>query len=140
MSAHITRIHAPEGVLEAPGYSNVVSGSGRTVYVSGQIARDVDGNLVGRGDFVAQAEQVFANIELCLTAAGATFDDVVKVTYFLTDMRNIPLLRDVLWHWTTPEKRWASSAVQVSALFEPGYLLEIEAVAIVATPEAGPTS
>ncbi|AKU18602.1 RidA family protein [Luteipulveratus mongoliensis] len=131
MSDHITRIHAPEGVVEAPGYSNVVSGTGRMVFVAGQIARDESGNLVGPGDFAAQAEQVFTNIGRCLTAAGASFDDVVKVTYFLTDIRNIPLLRDALWSRIKPENRWASSAVQVSALFEPGFLLEVEAMALV---------
>lgn len=132
MTGHITRIHAPEGVLEAPGYSNAVSSVGRTVHVSGQLARDEAGHLVGADDFAAQAEQVFVNIGRCLDAAGATFDDVVKMTYFLTDIADITQLREVVRRRISPEDRWACSAVQVSALIEPAYLLEIEAIAVVA--------
>jgi Endoribonuclease L-PSP len=65
-----------------PSYSHVVavSGSGKIVYTAGQLARDIDGNCVGKGDMRAQMEQTFQNLDRCLKAAGATWADVVKTT------------------------------------------------------------
>ena len=131
MTSHLTRHHAPDGVLEAPGYSNLVVAEGRLVVVAGQVARDADGALVGPGDFLAQAHRVFENIRRCLAAVDATFLDVVKLTYFLTDITNLPLLREARAAAIPDEHRPASTAVEVSALFEPGFLLEVEALAVV---------
>jgi enamine deaminase RidA (YjgF/YER057c/UK114 family) len=131
MSSHITRHHAPEGVLEAPGYCNVVGAEGRLVVVAGQVSRDADGTLVGRGDFTAQARQVFENIRLCLAAEGATLRDVVKLSYYLVDMADIVALRSVRLEHLDDEDRPASTAVQVGALFDPDFLLEVEAWAVV---------
>lgn len=131
MTAHIVRHHAPAGVLEAPGYSNLVVAEGRLVVVAGQVGRDEKGQLVGAGDFVAQAEQVFENLRLCLAEAGATFLDVVKLNYYLTDIRHLPLLREVRSAAVPDEHRPASTAVQVGALFDPDFLLEVEALAVV---------
>ena len=78
--AQVKRTNPP--TLSKPtGYTHVVevSGATRTVYISGQIAYDKDGKVVGAGDMKAQAEQVFENLETALTAAGATFADVVKM-------------------------------------------------------------
>ena len=68
-------------------YSHVVmlSGAGKTVYIAGQLARDIDGNCVGKGDMRAQMEQTFQNLDRCLKAAGATWADVVKTNTFVTD-------------------------------------------------------
>lgn len=131
MTSHITRHHAPEGVFEAAGYSNCVVGEGRIVAVAGQVARDADGNLVGEGDFRAQAEQVFENLRLCLAAAGATFLDVIKLNYYLADMADIVTLREIRIAAVEDENRPASTAVQVGALFQPEFLLEVEALAVV---------
>ena len=70
-----------------PSYSHVVtvSGTGKLVYTAGQLARDIDGNCVGKGDMRAQMEQTFKNLDLCLKAAGATWADVVKTNTFVTD-------------------------------------------------------
>jgi 2-iminobutanoate/2-iminopropanoate deaminase len=70
-----------------PSYSRVVtvSGTGKIVYIAGQLARDIDGNCVGKGDMRAQMEQTFANLDRCLKAAGATWADVVKTNTFVTD-------------------------------------------------------
>jgi enamine deaminase RidA (YjgF/YER057c/UK114 family) len=70
-----------------PSYSHVVtvSGSGKIVYTAGQLARDADGNCVGKGDMRAQMEQTFQNLDRCLKAAGATWADVVKTNTFVTD-------------------------------------------------------
>ncbi|MEU5248784.1 RidA family protein, partial [Streptomyces asoensis] len=88
-----TRITAPDGVAAATQYSHVVMGTGRFVAVAGQLPLDEDGRPVGAGDPRAQARQVFENLRRCLAAAGATFDDVVKLTYFVTDMAHMPAIR-----------------------------------------------
>jgi enamine deaminase RidA (YjgF/YER057c/UK114 family) len=127
-----THVLAPDGVAPGNGYSHVVSASGRLVAVSGQVAADESGNLVGAGDPLAQARQVFANLRRCLAAAGATFPDVVKLTYFVTDIRILPDVRVARDEVVDTARPPASSAVQVAALFAPGYLIEVEALAVVA--------
>ena len=70
-----------------PAYSHVVTvnGPGKTIYIAGQLARDVDGNIVGPGDMRAQMEQTFKNLDACLKAAGASWADVVKTNTYVTD-------------------------------------------------------
>ena len=129
---HIKRTNPP--TLSKPtGYTHVVEtvGAVKTVYISGQIAFDGNGNVVGAGDMKAQAEQVFKNLELALTAAGAKFSDVVKMNSYITDMSKIQAVRDVRARYfkdATP----ASTFVQVAGLVRPELLLEIEVVAVVA--------
>ncbi|WP_406402085.1 RidA family protein [Streptomyces uncialis] len=135
MSSHITHVPAPDGVFPATAYTHVVLGTGRFVAISGQLALDEDGKLVGAGDPAAQARQVFTNLGRCLAAAGAGFDDVVKLTYFVTDIRNLAAVREVRGDFLDPARLPASSAVQVGALVGPEFLMEIEAYAIV--PEDG---
>ncbi|MFF4561225.1 RidA family protein [Streptomyces sp. NPDC001435] len=126
-----TRIPAPEGVAPAAQYSHVVLGTGRFVAVSGQLALDEEGGLVGEGDPVAQAHQVFENLRRCLAAAGATFENVVKLTYFVTDMAYMPAIRTARAAHIPDHRLPAASAVQVAALVGPQFLMEIEAFAIV---------
>ena len=80
-----------------PSYSHVVtvSGSGKIVYTAGQLARDADGNCVGKGDMRAQMEQTFQNLDRCLKAAGATWADVVKTNTFVTDFDEFQKCADV---------------------------------------------
>lgn len=113
------------------GYSHVVTGRGRLVVVSGQLAQDGSGSLVGEGDPEAQARQVFANLGRCLDAAGAGFSDVVKLTFFVLDIAHLPALRQARDVVVDTERPPASTAVQVAALFAPGYLFEVEAWALV---------
>jgi enamine deaminase RidA (YjgF/YER057c/UK114 family) len=129
--ASLNQIASPAGVAPANGYSHVVWGSGRFVAIAGQIALDEQGELVGRDDAGAQARQVFLNLGRCLAAAGATFDDVVKLTYFVTDVAQLPAVRQARDEVINTARPPASSAVQVAALFAPDFLLEIEAFAIV---------
>ncbi|MEV0178860.1 RidA family protein [Streptomyces sp. NPDC050625] len=126
-----TRIPAPEGVAPAAQYSHVVLGTGRFVAVSGQLALDEEGRLVGEGDPAAQAHQVFENLRRCLAAAGATFENVVKLTYFVTDMAHMPAIRTARAAHIPDDRLPAASAVQVAALVGPQFLMEIEAFAIV---------
>ncbi|MBT3166011.1 RidA family protein [Streptomyces sp. Vc74B-19] len=128
---HLTRIPAPDGVAPAAQYTHVVTGTGRLVAVSGQLALDEDGALVGEGDAGAQARQVFENLRRCLAAAGATFDDVVKLTYFVTDMAHMPAVRAARAAHLPDDRLPAASAVQVAALVRPEFLLEVEALAVV---------
>ena len=80
-----------------PSYSHVVtvSGTGKIVYTAGQLARDIDGNCVGKGDMRAQMEQTFKNLDQCLKAAGATWADVVKTNTFVTDFDEFQKCGDV---------------------------------------------
>ncbi|MFD9462205.1 RidA family protein [Streptomyces sp. NPDC060027] len=126
-----TRISAPDGVAPAAAYSHVVTGTGRFVAVSGQLPLDEDGKLVGAGDAEAQARQVFENLRRCLAAAGATFDDVVKLTFFVTDMAHMPAIRAARAAHIPADRLPAASAVQVAALIRPEFLMEIEAYAVV---------
>ena len=119
--------------LSAPtGYTHIVevTGPNRTIYISGQIAFDKDGTLVGAGDMKAQAEQVFKNLQLALEVAGAKFSDVVKMNSYITDMSKVQAVRDVRARYfgdTLP----ASTFVEVKGLVRPELLLEIEVIAVV---------
>ncbi len=122
----------PPTLPPPPGYTQVVSvPAARTVYVAGQIALDPTGALVGPNDFRAQAQQVFENLKAALDAAGATFADVVKLTYYLTNMANLPLLREVRDTYVNTRQPPASTAVQVARLAREEFLLEVEAIAAV---------
>ncbi|MFF9407459.1 RidA family protein [Streptomyces anandii] len=126
-----TRITAPAGVFPAAQYSHVVTATGRLVAVSGQLPLDEEGGIVGEGDAAAQARQVFENLRRCLTAAGAGFDDVVKLTCFVTDTAHLPAIRAARAAHIPDDRLPASSAVQVAALVRPEFLMEIEALAVV---------
>ncbi|MER6851888.1 RidA family protein [Streptomyces flaveolus] len=130
--SELTRIAAPDGVAPAAQYSHVVLGTGRFVAVSGQLALDEDGTLVGEGDAAAQARQVFENLRRCLSAAGAGFDDVVKLTFFVTDMAHMPAIRAARAEHIPDDRLPAASAVRVASLVRPEFLMEIEAFAVVA--------
>ena len=128
----LTHVSAPAGVAPGNGYSQVVSGTGRLVAISGQIALDEHGELVGRADPAAQARQIFANLQRCLAAAGAGFDDVLKFTYFVTDVADLPAIRRARDEVINTAQPPASTAVQVVALVAPEFRMEIEARAMVA--------
>ncbi|MFF4230496.1 RidA family protein [Streptomyces sp. NPDC001820] len=131
MTIELTHVKAPEGVAPGTGYSHVVWGTGRFVAISGQCAFNEGGNVVGEGDPAAQARQVFENLRRCLAAAGATFENVVKLTYFVTDVAHLPAVRAARDEVIDAGRLPASSAVQVAALFRPELLVEIEAFALV---------
>ncbi|MFB7273286.1 RidA family protein [Streptomyces sp. NPDC056244] len=133
----LTHLQAPDGVAPGNGYSHVVWGTGRFVAVSGQCAFDADGKVVGEGDPAVQARQVFENLRRCLAAAGAGFTDVVKLTYFVTDVAHLPAVREARDAVIDTARPPASSAVQVAALFRPELLVEIEAFAIVGESDGG---
>lgn len=123
----------PAGMANAPTYTHVVaSRSERIVHISGQIAIDVDGKVVGKGDLAAQTEQVMENLKTALTAAGATFDDVVKITTFIVDYvpEHRAVVGEVRGRYLSAENPPASTLVGISALAGPDWLIEIEATAV----------
>jgi reactive intermediate/imine deaminase len=102
---------------------------GNTIYVSGQVAYDSSGQLIGAGDMKAQTRQVFDNIKSILTAAGARFEDIVKINSYITDaskFMDMLAARSEIFGDDPP----ASTAVVVQALAFPGLLIEVEAIAI----------
>jgi enamine deaminase RidA (YjgF/YER057c/UK114 family) len=129
--SRIEHHQSPEGMAPGNGYSHAVIASGRVVVIAGQVAMDEHGQLVGDDDPWVQTERVFENLRLALAAAGATFADVIKFGVFATDISILPVVRKVRDRYVDTSNPPASTAVQVAALFRPGYLLEIEALAVV---------
>jgi len=122
----------PATVATPGGYTHLVEArGGRTLYLAGQVALDRERNVVGVGDFRAQAVQVFENLRAVLAAGGATFDDVVKMTMYVTEMSELDALRAVRVEYLG-DARPANTLVQVVRLARPEFLLEVEAIAVVA--------
>jgi reactive intermediate/imine deaminase len=119
----------PDGILPGNGYSHAVAFTGRTVIVSGQLPLDRDGKLAGAAP-ETQMRQVFQNLSLALAAAGASLDQVVKLTVYLTDLADLPVFRQVRDEYISADCPPASSLVQVGGLTHPEARVEIEAIAV----------
>jgi enamine deaminase RidA (YjgF/YER057c/UK114 family) len=100
------------------------------VATAGQVALDETGNLVGADDPEAQTRQVFINLGRALAAADASFADVIKLNYYVTDISMLPAVRAIRDEYVDTTRPPASTAVQVSALAMPGLMIEVEAWAI----------
>jgi enamine deaminase RidA (YjgF/YER057c/UK114 family) len=121
----------PEGMHRPTGYTHVVEvTTGRPVYISGQVALDGAGELVGPGDVAAQARQVFENLQAALGSVGAGFEQVVKLTFYLVDATQMPAVREVRDRYVDTARPPASTAVEVRRLVRDDLLVEVEAVAI----------
>jgi reactive intermediate/imine deaminase len=124
----------PDTVAAPMGtYSQAVrveTGDAVWIHVSGQIAIDREGTLVGPGDLRAQTRQVFENLKAILEANGATFGDAVKIGTYLTTLDDLAAMREVRSEYLTSDPP-ASTAVQVVALVVPDALIEIDLVAVV---------
>ena len=101
---------------------------GDLLFISGMVAADSDGNVVGKGDVVAQARKVFENMGRILESEGCGFGDVLKVTVFLRNMEDRPKINPVRQE-VFGESRPASTLVEIAKLVDPDMLIEIEAVA-----------
>lgn len=126
----VERVHPP-GLFHSPFFWHIVKAD-NTIYVSGQVAQDEHGQVVGKGDFLAQATHAFENVKKALSAVGAGFDDVVKVTIYLTDPRYRDALRAVRAKYFTGLMP-TSTLLVVAGLAEPEYLIEVEVVAVLST-------
>jgi 2-iminobutanoate/2-iminopropanoate deaminase len=119
---------AVSGVHKTTGYSHAAK-AGDLIFVAGQVANDINGNLVGKGDIEAQAVQVFDNLKAVLASAGATLNDVVKLTTYTTSVAyraKIAEVRARYFGGYFPPNTF----LVVASLATPEYLLEIEAVAV----------
>jgi reactive intermediate/imine deaminase len=125
------RFLSPDTLPPPFGYSHVVDvPAGRIVYISGQVPLDSSGQLVGAGDFAAQVRQVFENLTAALQEADASWNDVVKLDYFVRDVRQVASLRAIRDEYVNTERPPASTLVEVSGLFRDDVLVEIQAVAV----------
>ena len=113
------------------GYSHIVEvRGGRTLYIAGQLALDQNGKLVGGGDFRAQVKQVFENLNTRLEEGRASFKDLVKLNYYLTDASDLQALRDTRDSYINTESPPASTLVAVKQLVREEFLIEVEAIAV----------
>jgi enamine deaminase RidA (YjgF/YER057c/UK114 family) len=121
---------SPDGLAAPVGYSHVVTvPNGRLVWTSGQVATDASGEVVGPGDWQLQARLVFENVGRALEAAGAGWADVVKLTFYVVGVSELPTIRAVRDEFIDTGRPPTSSLVQVAGLVSPDLLLEVEAVA-----------
>ena len=124
----------PPDLCPTFGWTHVVSSrGGKTIHISGQVGINAKGEVVGKGDMKAQTEQAFKNIQIALTAVGATFNDVVKTSIFVVGLKqeHVPIIREVRSRYVSANHPPASTLVGVSALVGPDWLIEIEATAVV---------
>jgi enamine deaminase RidA (YjgF/YER057c/UK114 family) len=124
----------PKGLLHNAAFSQVVVASGkRTIYTAGQVSIDEHGLLVGAGDLAAQTTQVMRNVGLALSAAGASYSDIVKITAYVVNYQ--PDHRAIIGRARAPffanGKPPASTLIGVRVLASPEWLVEIEAIAVV---------
>jgi enamine deaminase RidA (YjgF/YER057c/UK114 family) len=125
----VRRLSQVEGVATPRGPYSQVTVAGSAVHVAGQVAVDANGDLVGRDDFPAQARQVYSNLGAALAAVGCGWQDVLKLTVYLTDMANLSEDSRARREVIDPESYPASTAVEVSGLADPAWMIEVEAVA-----------
>jgi len=130
----IRRLNPPE-LGTPPGYSQIVEvRASRLIFIAGQTALDSAGEVVGKGDFPAQAAQVFKNLGIALQAVGGTAGNLVKLTVFLRDMGQLAAYREArnrFFATVSPPAAPAVTLVEVSKLYGPDFLIEIEAVAAI---------
>ncbi|GFE89435.1 RidA family protein [Steroidobacter agaridevorans] len=128
------RLYDPDKLPPSTGFSQVAEITrGKLLYIAGQVPRNAAGDLVGKGDFRAQLEQVFINLGIAAADAGASFADIVKLNYYCVasiepaQQRAVVEVRDRYVNTQSPP---VSTFVFVSRLVHPDWLVEIEAVAV----------
>ena len=125
----------PKDLNVPGGFTHVVTATqGKMIFVSGQVALNKQGEVVGKGDLRAQATQVFENLKVALAAAaGATFSDVVKMNTYVVNYKpaDVAVLREVRSKYVSKEKPPASTLVGVQSLVREEFLIEIEVIALI---------
>jgi reactive intermediate/imine deaminase len=124
----------PPALATPKGYSHAAVidlGTAKMVIMSGQVALDKQGNLVGKDDLEKQTEQVFRNIKSIVEANGGSMENVVKLGYFITDVSKISVVRTVRDQFINTQQPPASTLVQVTKLFRDDVMIEIEATAVI---------
>ena len=110
-------------------YNHVVK-VGNTVYISGQVSRDLEGRTAHAGDVEAQVRQVWSNLEKAVTAAGGSLKDIVKTTTYVVGADNLGRVRTARLALLPPEGRPTSTTLVVAGLADPDLLVEVEAIAV----------
>ena len=124
----------PDAMHRPTGYTHVVEvTAGRPVYIAGQVALDPSDGIVGPGDIRTQARQVFDNLQAGLQAVGAGFEQVVKLTYYLVNATQLPIVREIRDQYINTQQPPASTAVEVRRLVRDDLLIEVEAIAAIAS-------
>jgi len=130
------RLSSPATLPRPAGYSHLAEvGGGRLVYIAGQVPQDAAGKLIGAGDLRAQLRQVFTNLQLAVEAAGGTFADIIKLNYYCVDAvppSDQPIVREVRDQFVNTAAPPVSTFVVVRRLVRPEWLIEVEAVAVIA--------
>ncbi|MFC2033048.1 RidA family protein [Chloroflexota bacterium] len=124
----VKEVIVPENVMPARGFSHAIK-AGNTIYVAGQTATDEEGNIVGKGDIVAQTDRAYENIKRILEAAGASITDIVMLNMYCTDMDGFAKTGEAR------KKHFgkhfpAATVVQIDRLLLPDAMIEIEAIAV----------
>lgn len=130
----IVKFHNPASVSMIKGYSHSVEidlGNCKMVIISGQIALDNKGNLIGKDNLAEQTEQVFTNIKNIIAESGGTMNDVIKIGIYMIDITQVQAMRDVRNKFFNQQKPPTSTLVQVSKLVRDDLLIEIEATVII---------
>jgi len=125
-----TTIATPEAKPVANYKMGTRMEGGRLLFISGQVAWDTSGNIVGKGDVVAQARQAFRNVRGVVQAAGGDLDNLMKITTYITRIEDVPAVvraRSEVFQGELP----ASTLIVVTSLFHPDFLIEVEGVAAV---------
>ena len=119
----------PKNVHWPFGFSHIVK-VGDTVYISGQLPQDQDGNIVGKGDMVVQTEKTYENLKKCLESVGATMRDIVMLRVFVTNLEEFQETGEVRKKYFG-KYRPATTGLQISGLYFPDAMIEVEATAII---------
>jgi enamine deaminase RidA (YjgF/YER057c/UK114 family) len=129
----------PPGLPPTMGYSHCARlTAGSLVFISGQVARDASGALVGKDDFAAQVEQVFRNLKIAVEAAGGVMTDLIKLNYYCADSvdpAQLPVVTEIRDRYVNTRNPPASTFVIVRRLVRPDWQIEIEAVAAIGGPK-----
>ncbi len=110
------------------GYSHAAK-AGNTLYIAGQVAQDVEGNVVGKGDLEAQVSQAFTNLKNVMEEAGGSLQNIVKMTTFLTHYNDIETYRSVRNQYFS-EPFPPNTLLIIESLALPDYMIEVEAIAV----------
>jgi enamine deaminase RidA (YjgF/YER057c/UK114 family) len=124
----------PAAVRRIGAFSHgVATKGGVTLHVSGQVAVDADGKVIAPGDMKAQTEAVFYNLRLILREAGGSFEDVVKLTHYVVDLKpeHRPVITEIRNRYVNQENPPASTMIGVPALVMDGLVIEVEVVAVI---------
>ena len=124
----------PDNLFPPSGFSHVmVTYGGKTIHISGQTAINAEGEIIGGDDLRRQTKQTYENLKIALASADATFEDVVKISIYVVNLKSQDLeaIREIRNQYYCAESPPASTIIGVQALALPGLLIEVEATAVI---------